>query len=61
VATFSAYLLLGNNLSSTEAFVSLALFNVLRLPLFMLPQLMSQLTQVHMHMLSVVPPKIIIA
>ncbi|GAX80188.1 hypothetical protein CEUSTIGMA_g7626.t1 [Chlamydomonas eustigma] len=45
VATFSAYLLLGNNLSSTEAFVSLALFNVLRLPLFMLPQLMSQLTQ----------------
>lgn len=45
VATFSAYLLLGNSLSSAEAFVSLALFNVLRYPLFLLPQLLQQVTQ----------------
>ncbi len=42
VATFSAFLLLGNDLTSNKAFVSLALFNLLRFPLFMLPQLMSQ-------------------
>ena len=44
VATFAAYLLLGNSLSSTKAFVSLALFNVLRFPLFLLPSLLQQLT-----------------
>ena len=45
VVTFSAYLLLGHSLSSAEAFVSLALFNVLRYPLFLLPQLLQQVTQ----------------
>ena len=45
VATFAAYLLLGNSLSSTQAFVSLALFNLLRFPLFLLPQLLQQVTQ----------------
>jgi len=44
VATFAAYLLLGHSLSSTQAFVSLALFNLLRFPLFMLPMLLQQLT-----------------
>ena len=45
VATFSAYLLLGNSLSSAEAFTALALFNILRYPLFLLPQLLQQVTQ----------------
>ncbi len=38
VATFAAYLLVGHTLSAAEAFTALALFNVLRFPLFMLPQ-----------------------
>ncbi|GAX80189.1 hypothetical protein CEUSTIGMA_g7627.t1 [Chlamydomonas eustigma] len=45
VATFSVYLLLGNELSSAEAFTALALFNILRYPLFLLPQLLQQVTQ----------------
>ena len=45
MASFSAYLLLGNDLSSAEAFTAIALFNILRYPLFLLPQLLQQVTQ----------------
>ncbi|KAG1680183.1 hypothetical protein FOA52_000296 [Chlamydomonas sp. UWO 241] len=45
VATFGTYLFLGNSLSSAEAFTSLALFNVLRFPLFLVPQLLNMLAQ----------------
>ena len=37
VVTFAAYLFFGHTLSAAEAFTALALFNVLRFPLFMLP------------------------
>ena len=46
VVTFSAYLLLGNSLSSAKAFTALALFNVLRFPVFLLPQMLQIITQV---------------
>lgn len=46
VAAFGAYLLLGRDLSPARAFTSLALFNVLRFPLFMLPQLLQQMISV---------------
>lgn len=50
VATLTAYLFLGNSLSSAEAFTALALFNVLRYPLFLLPQLLQQVTQARVSM-----------
>ncbi|CAL8468910.1 g8451 [Coccomyxa elongata] len=43
VLTFGVYVLLGNKLTAAEAFTSLALFTVLRMPLFQLPQLITQL------------------
>jgi hypothetical protein len=46
VLTFAAYLWLGHELSAAEAFTALALLNVLRFPLFMLPQLVQQLISV---------------
>lgn len=46
VVTFGTYLFLGNTLTSAEAFTSLALFNVLRFPLFLVPQLLNMLSQV---------------
>jgi len=44
VATFSLYVLLGHELSAATAFTALALFSVLRAPLFMLPQVVQQAT-----------------
>ena len=41
-ATFSAYVLLGHNLTAAKAFTSLTLFSVLRMPLFQLPMVVSQ-------------------
>ncbi|KAL3160420.1 hypothetical protein ABBQ32_010743 [Trebouxia sp. C0010 RCD-2024] len=43
VATFTTYVLLGNKLTAAKAFTSLSLFSILRMPLFQLPQLISQL------------------
>ena len=34
---------LGNDLTATQAFTSMTLFTLLRIPLFMLPQLITQL------------------
>ena len=38
VLTFTAYIVLGNELTAAKAFTSLSLFTVLRMPLFQLPQ-----------------------
>lgn len=37
LATFTAYVMLGNNLDVATALTSLALFEIIRFPLFMLP------------------------
>lgn len=47
VITFTTYTLLGNTLDAETAFTALALFNVLRFPLNMLPQVISSLVEAH--------------
>ncbi|RWW04635.1 hypothetical protein BHE74_00027591, partial [Ensete ventricosum] len=42
VASFGVYSLLGGDLTPAKAFTSLSLFSVLRFPLFMLPNLITQ-------------------
>ncbi|CAK4166010.1 unnamed protein product [Aphanomyces euteiches] len=42
IATFATYVYIGNTLDIGTALTSLALFNILRFPLFMLPQTISQ-------------------
>ena len=42
VVAFSVYAWLGNELTPAKAFSSIALFNVLRFPLYTFPQLISQ-------------------
>eukprot|EP00898_Chlorokybus_atmophyticus_P000774 jgi/Chlat1/1698/Chrsp127S01927 len=44
VATFAVYSLMGNQLTAAKAFTALALFGVLRMPLFTFPNLISQVT-----------------
>ena len=45
VATFAAYTLLGNQLHVASALTALSLFDVLRFPLFMLPQVVNDLVE----------------
>lgn len=45
ISTFAVYVSLGNELTASKAFVSLTLFDVLRFPLFQLPQVITQVTQ----------------
>uniref|UniRef100_A0A452UFP3 Multidrug resistance-associated protein 1-like n=1 Tax=Ursus maritimus TaxID=29073 RepID=A0A452UFP3_URSMA len=49
LATFGIYFLLdeGNILTATKVFTSMSLFNILRLPLFDLPMVISAVVQVH--------------
>ena len=42
VISFAVYTLLGGNLTPARAFTSLSLFAVLRFPLFMLPNMITQ-------------------
>lgn len=42
VVTFGLFTLLGGNLTPARAFTSLSLFAVLRYPLFMLPNIITQ-------------------
>jgi ATP-binding cassette, subfamily C (CFTR/MRP), member 1 len=42
ITTFSAYVLLGNDLTAAKAFTSLSLFEVLRMPLFQMPMVVGQ-------------------
>lgn len=46
LATFGTFIGLGNVLDANRAFVSLTLLNIIRTPLFQLPMLITQLTQV---------------
>ncbi|CAK4234848.1 unnamed protein product, partial [Aphanomyces euteiches] len=41
IATFATYVYLGNTLDIGTALTSLALLNILRFPLFMLPQVIN--------------------
>jgi len=45
LATFSIYVLLGNKLDVASALTSLALFDILRFPLFMFPQVMNNVVE----------------
>ncbi|KAL7549875.1 hypothetical protein ACHAWF_013132, partial [Thalassiosira exigua] len=45
LATFAAYTLGGNDLDVAEALTALALFDVLRFPLFMLPQIINRIVE----------------
>ena len=42
VVAFSAYALLGNEMTAAKAFTSISLFSVLRFPLYTFPQLITQ-------------------
>jgi hypothetical protein len=42
ISTFAVYTLMGNTLTAADAFTSLALFNLLRFPLAMLPSAIAQ-------------------
>jgi hypothetical protein len=45
ISTFTVYTLLGHTLTAADAFTSLALFNLLRFPLAMLPSAIAQVAQ----------------
>jgi len=45
LGTFAAYTLSGNNLDVAEALTALALFDILRFPLFMLPQIINRIVE----------------
>lgn len=45
-ASFIVFVLLGNNLTPATAFVSLTLFNLIRFPLMIFPQIITSLIQV---------------
>lgn len=45
LATFAAYVLSGNNLDVATALTSVALFDILRFPLFMLPQIINRIVE----------------
>lgn len=46
VATFATYVLLGNTLTASKAFVALALFNIIRFPMTALPWMLMNVIQV---------------
>uniref|UniRef100_A0A7S4AQQ3 P-loop containing nucleoside triphosphate hydrolase protein n=2 Tax=Pseudo-nitzschia australis TaxID=44445 RepID=A0A7S4AQQ3_9STRA len=45
LATFACYVFLGNNLDVATALTSVALFEILRFPLFMLPQIINRIVE----------------
>ncbi len=45
LCTFAAYVLLGNDLDVATALTSVALFDILRFPLFMLPQIINRIVE----------------
>ena len=46
IATFTVYVLTGNELTATKAFVAISLFNILRFPLLILPRVIVNFVQV---------------
>jgi hypothetical protein len=53
VTSFGLFTLLGENLTPARAFTSLSLFTVLRVPLNMLPNLLSQVCLLQLYLLYV--------
>ncbi|RDD39615.1 Multidrug resistance-associated protein 1 [Trichoplax sp. H2] len=49
LVTFSTYVLTGNELNASKAFVSISLFNILNYPIAMLPTVISMVIQVRFH------------
>lgn len=47
VATFAVYVMTGNELTATKAFVAIALFNVLRFPISVMPRVVLNFVQVN--------------
>jgi hypothetical protein len=58
IATFTVYVLLGNDLTAAKAFTALSLFAVLRFPLFQLPMVIQQVVRagVAIRRIDVRPP-----
>ena len=46
MATFAVYVMSGNELTATKAFVAVALFNVLRFPMSVMPRVIINFVQV---------------
>uniref|UniRef100_A0A8C9E3W6 Multidrug resistance-associated protein 1-like n=1 Tax=Phocoena sinus TaxID=42100 RepID=A0A8C9E3W6_PHOSS len=63
LATFGIYFLLdeGNILTATKVFTSMSLFNILRLPLFDLPMVISAVVQVHPNLNIKIPEGALVA
>jgi ABC-type transport system involved in cytochrome bd biosynthesis fused ATPase/permease subunit len=53
LATFAAYTFLGNTLDVASALTALALFDILRFPLFMLPQVVNNLVEASISLVRV--------
>ena len=51
LATFSIYVLTGNELTANKAFVALSLFNILRYPITMFPNVIVSMIQVSTNVL----------
>ena len=51
ILTFTSYIALGNTLDVATALTSLALFDLLRFPLFMLPQVLLCIVRTCLHCL----------
>ena len=46
LATFAIYVLTGNELTAGKAFVALSLFNIMRFPIIMFPNIIASVIQV---------------
>lgn len=52
LATFAIYVMTGNELTASKAFVAISLFNILRFPLVMFPNVIISLIQVCTYLLK---------
>ena len=52
LATFAIYVMTGNELTASKAFVAISLFNILRFPLVMFPNVIISLIQVCSYLLK---------
>ena len=52
LATFAIYVMTGNELTASKAFVAISLFNILRFPLVMFPNVIISLIQVFSYLVK---------